>query len=104
MKTFEYRDQSEKLVSFEIDSRWPRWLAYRLIRKLSGVRIIEPLRHFAFSNQDVFCVFELDGKRLQIEEPWGDSSRYLISAVFEPANNELEKVNKHFQETGPGFR
>ena len=78
-------------------------LAYRAIRSIPGVTIIKPLRHFARSNQDIFCTFEVHGEVFQIEEPYGDNSRFGVSACQAGSESSatLESVMLHFRNYRP---
>ena len=96
MKVIEYRNESGELVYFEVSSLWTRSLAFKAIRTIPGVEIVKPLRHFTQENQDVFCVFKLQNTILEIEEPWGDSSRFEVRANPPLPNSDLEVVKKHF--------
>jgi len=102
LKVFEYRE-GESLRYFEISSLWGRVLAYRAIRKIPGVKILKPLHHFALSNQDVFCQFQVGGEAFDIEEPWGDSSRFEVRASSpSPASSAaLEAVMQCFRAYRP---
>lgn len=102
MRVVEHRD-AEGLRYFEISSAWSRLLAYRAIRNIPGVVFTKPLRHFAFSNQDVFCEFEVDGTSFRIGEPWGDSSVFEVApAERSPAASAaLEKVARCFEAYRP---
>ena len=96
MKVFEYRNEQGALVSFEVRSLWPRWVAYRAIKAIPNVKVIRPLRHFVADNQDVFCVFKVGSTVLEIEEPWGDNSRYVVASSPAAPSQELELVKQHF--------
>lgn len=97
MKVFEHRNDQGALISFEIRSLWPRWVAYRVIRSIPGVEIIKPLRHFVRENQDVFCIFKVGSTVLEIEEPWGDNSRFMVASNPAVPSQELELVKERFR-------
>jgi hypothetical protein len=102
LRVVEYRDDAG-LRYFEISSGWSRLLAFCAIRAIPAVVVTKPLRHFAFSNQDVFCEFAVDGIAFEIEEPWGDSSVFEVAPVERSpaASAVLEGIARSFQTYTP---
>lgn len=82
MKTYLMKDEDGKLISFEI----PNWKvsrnrATKIIASISRVKITRsPKRLLSWFREDVFCEFELNGLSFEIEEPFGDNSRFLIGS------------------------
>lgn len=106
MRTYDMYDADGKLHAFEVDSlRFGRGGVVRVVRNIPGVRLTrEPLGWLSWVWEDVFCEFELDGARFSIEEPFGDNSRYLISA--EPPGHvpQMERVRAAFRAASLGGR
>ncbi len=46
-------------------------------------------------DDDVFCIFTLNGVRFEMWEPWGDSNSVLVSAD-KTAPEEMERVFRAF--------
>lgn len=98
MKVYPYFDNAGNLISFEV----PNWKvsrnrAVRIVAGVNGVEIIRgPKKLFSWLSEAVFCEFIIQGNSYEIEEPFGDNSRYLISSVSNPAP-ELKQVLEAFK-------
>ena len=79
MRTYDIRDASGKVFAFEVGNLLlSRRRACDVVRTIPGAIILSEARFRLFSNDDVFCQFELDGQRFKIWEPFGDNSRYWV--------------------------
>ena len=56
----------------------------------------EPKKILSWFREEVFCEFELNGVHFQIDEPYGDNSRYWIGPINKENNNNIEKVIEAF--------
>lgn len=98
MKVYPYFDDFGNLISFEV----PNWKvsrnrAVRIAAGVSGVEIVKaPKKVFSWFREAVFCEFTIQGNLYEIEEPFGDNSRYLISGVNNPSP-ELNQVLEAFK-------
>ena len=80
MKTYPIMDKEGNLHAFEIENwRVTRARACSIISLIPGAIITKkPKSLFSWFWDDVFCEFEIDGILFQIEEPYGDNSRYWV--------------------------
>ena len=70
--------------------------ALRILERVPGVKVVrKPKRFASWFRETVFCEFEIDGVRFEIEEPFGDNSRYWIGGPRFTA--EFEKVAHAFR-------
>lgn len=87
MKVYPYFNESGNLISFEV----PNWKvsrnrAARITASVEGVEVTKaPKKLFSWSREVVFCEFKIRQHSYEIEEPFGDNSRYLISSAGKPA-------------------
>lgn len=103
MKVYEHRWDDE-LVSFEISNTLiGRRGAWRIASTVPGVTMItrRPILVLGWLGMDEFCRFKVGDVEFGIEEPYGDNSRYLISAL--PARHvpEIETVVQAFHRANP---
>ena len=97
MKTFEERNHIGQLKNFEIENfRIGRRGVVRVLKRIPEVIILrEPKRFFSWFREDSFCEFEIGGKKFEVEEPYGDNSRYWFGGPR--YTDEFEKVAKEFK-------
>ena len=94
-------DEHGKLQYFEIDNTFtPRGVAYRFVASIPGVQIIKKPKFWSFGDDDVFCIFKLGDKTLEIWEPYGHNSRFHIGANPPGWCRELEIVRDAFARRG----
>ena len=98
MKVFDIYNSGGQLTGFEISSTVGRWRACRAAHSIDGARVLRWPRRWALDD-DVFCELEVDGVRLEIEEPFGDNSRFFIYAT----NNEPREVASTIQRVRDSF-
>ena len=97
MKTYNLTDSNGELIAFEVSNTLlSRRKAVKVIEKLNGVEILKRPKWFSFKNQDVFCEFVYEGTTYQIEEPWGDNSRYWIGPKSKGPNNKVGEILECF--------
>ena len=53
------------------------------------------------ARSDDFCVFDWNGRTYVINEPWGDSSRYLIHQQPPQASDDLVAIRNAFEKYRP---
>lgn len=88
------------LHAFEIDNfKVSRKLAAKIAEGIPNSKIIKhPKRFLSWFREEVFCKFEINGIRFQIDEPYGDNSRYWIGKLEEGGFcKELLEVEKAFK-------
>lgn len=89
MKTYPIMRDDGTLQGFEITSTWVTLAPlFRTLRAVNGVTDIRRTR-----SDDVRISFNLHGKRMQVCEPWGDNSRYLV--IPEDEFHELDMADLH---------
>ena len=82
MKVYVSSNESGEPISFEVANALLGRRGFdRIVRKIPGGVIVgAPGRGSATRlREGEFCVFEIDGQRFVAEEPFGDSSRYLVA-------------------------
>ena len=101
MKTYPFNNNDGKLISFEIPNcNVSRNQATQIIASVAGVKITRfPKKMLSWFREDVFCEFELNGLKFDIEEPFGDNSRYLIAGEKNYNScDEIVLIEKTFKE------
>ena len=97
MKTYAVENEHGKLHAFEVPNSFlSRKGVVKLVSKIPGASIIKRPRFFSWFREDEFCKFEVDGQLFVVEEPYGDNSRFLISAEPPGWCPQLEVVIKAF--------
>jgi len=93
MKTYPVHDEEGRLIGFEISSAWVTFRPlFRILRSVSGVSNIRRCRR-----GDVRISFDLFGNPMQIVEPWGDNSRFLVGSVDETKRLNLAELHDVFR-------
>ena len=93
MKVFPLTDDQGNVTAFEVPNwKLSRGRAVKIIDRVPGASIeLRPKWPFPFGREDVFCRFRFNGRVFEIEEPFGDNSRYLIcEAEGSRSSRELE--------------
>ena len=99
MKVFPLINENGKLHAFEIENwKCSRKRATKIVNKIAGVKVIRKPKLFSWSKEEIFCVFELNGIQFQIDEPYGDNSRYWIGKKEEGGwCKEIDTIQQAFQ-------
>lgn len=102
VKTYGVKDEEGRVVAFEV----PNFLVgrrgvCRIVRTISGVRLIKEPRRWRLVADDEFCEFEVEGVRFVAFEPFGDSSRYWIGPKPPGWVAGLERVREAFARAAP---
>jgi hypothetical protein len=90
MKIYDHHNDAGALVSFEI----------RNIGRSRACRFIEqafPQATVRREQSEDFCVFDLNGRMFNINEPWGDNSRYLVHEEPPQPSSELQMLRSSFE-------
>ena len=101
MNIYPIENESGQLHAFEIENwKVSRARATSIVKSIPDAVIIrEPKKILSWFREDVFCEFSINNTVFQIDEPYGDNSRYWVGK--KEAGGwcpELEKVKKAFQE------
>ena len=80
MRVFPLKDESGNVTAFEVPNwKLSRRRAGKIVDRVPGVSMeIRPKWPFSSGRTAVFCRFQLNGRVFEIEEPYGDNSRYLV--------------------------
>jgi hypothetical protein len=102
MKVYEGLDAEKRLVYFEVPNAFfSRRAASKLVSRIPGVSVLSMPSFLPFGGDDVFCRFELGGRRFELWEPFGDNSRFHIAAKpLEPCGS-LDQLRLVFQKHQP---
>jgi hypothetical protein len=95
-RTHEYHDRDGHVISFEI----------RNIGRSRATRVIEsafPCASVKRSQSDAFAEIDFKGRRFVFNEPWGDSSRYIIHQQPPGSSTELEELRHAFERYRPSL-
>lgn len=99
MKIFPMIEQSGQLHAFEISNSFvSRSSVVRIVRKIPRVTISSKPKLLSWFRESKFCSFTVDGQKFSVEEPFGDNSRYLVSAEPPGPCMQFEAVEKAFAE------
>ena len=94
MKTFPVSRDDGTIRAFEISGAWVSFRPlYSLLRSVEGVADIKRNRFNEFR-----ITFSFHDEPMAIWEPFGDNSRYLITAVDDGSDVDLTPLLKAFQD------
>ena len=99
MKIYPFKSNDGILHAFEIDNLFcGRRKTVRVIKTLKSAKVIRSPKIFlSWFREECFCEFSINGVLFEVEEPYGDNSRYLIShKSTPPSGNELELIAEAF--------
>jgi hypothetical protein len=99
MKVYELTNADGRTFAFEIDAPvGGRHAVCWIIRRIPGATLTKTPRLFSkFRDGETFCEFELGTVAFQIEEPFGDNSRYWIGPKDSPCwHPEIEAILRAF--------
>ncbi len=82
MKIYSEYSDDGCLHSFEVSGFFmTRKKVVNRFGAIAGVKILrKPLKYFSWFREEVFCEFQFKGKKFQIEELFGDNSRYWVGS------------------------
>lgn len=88
-----------KLQSFEISNdKLSRFRVAKIVAAVPRVVVTKrPKRFFSWFREEIFCEFEINGVKFDIEEPFGDNSRYSVGNKGHCWCKELELIKKAFE-------
>ena len=98
MKVFDIQNEERGPTGFEVGNLFlSRREAGRVLERIQGVTISRPVRRLFSGEPDLddFCVFQLGNVEFTLEEPWGDSSRYIISS--RPGTDKLTAAGRQWR-------
>jgi hypothetical protein len=98
VKVYDLQDHDGQTVGLEVSSTLGRRRAARVAGGIPGVRILRWPRRWALTEPDDFCVFDLEGVRFVISEPFGDNSRFWIGPQPVSPVPQLARVRAAFDE------
>ena len=100
------KEESEKMHAFFVENiLLGRDGAVEVTETIPNVSIIERPKFLSWFRQDIFCRFEVNGVKFEIEEPYGDNSLYWIGKSPEGgACPELEIIANYFRQYSPEKR
>ncbi len=92
-------NEQHQLHAFEINNAFKgRRAVTKIIETIPDVKIIKKPSFLSwFRDNEIFCIFELNNREFTIEEPFGDNSRYLISAKPPGHCAELAIIEEAFK-------
>jgi len=100
MKIYPIENKEGKLHAFEFeDLNVGRARILNIVTDIPGAVLTrKPKRLFSWYREEVFCEFEINDIAFQINEPYGDNSRYWVGKKEEGGwCKELELVKQAFQ-------
>lgn len=97
MKTYDLKDKRGRAFAFEVNNFFlGRQGLLKVVLTIPNARIIRKPKRFQLFAEDKFFEFEVEGKRFEAFEPWGDSSRFWIGPIPPKWCKQVEKVKKAF--------
>ena len=72
----------------------------RAVSQIPGVKILRRPRFFSWVREDSFCDFVLDGVGYEVEEPFGDNSRFWIGPLDREPRETTETLLDELSRTG----
>ena len=98
MRTWPLHSKNGELCAFEIPNTLVgRHAIARFLGQIPEVHVTKWPKRFSW-NDDDFVHFEFRGRNYIVEEPWGDNSRYLISAEDEAGFSHMAQIQAWFKE------
>jgi|MudIll2142460700_1097286.scaffolds.fasta_scaffold348822_2 hypothetical protein len=95
MRIFDLRNEAGEVHAFEIRNLFvSRRRACRIAASVPGAEMLHAKK--SWSADDLFCVFRLGSRVIEITEPFGDSSRFLVGGNPPGWSDELSKVREVF--------
>ena len=92
MKIYAIPENADQPAAFEVSNiTLSRTRACRIVEAIPGAQILKRPAAFSWFREPVFCKFELDGQKFEIEEPFGDSSRFWIGPASTGNNQRILK-------------
>jgi len=106
MKIYGIPSSSDRFAAFEIDNgRIGRRGACRVVRSIPGAMLLKEPVLLSWFREDVFCKFQVGNQLFEIEEPFGDNSRYWVGPAGVGTNGkllewtpEIELVRRAFEQ------
>ena len=103
MKTYELYDPSNRLFAFEISNVFTgRRSVCRIVEHIPGAVLTRRPKALSWLREASFCEFTVDGELYEVEEPFGDNSRYWIGPVPPRYLPQTAKVRDAFEGRGGG--
>ena len=100
VKTYPLNNEQGRLHAFEISNFLiGRRGVVKIIRKIPGSSIVKGPKFFSWSSEAEFCRFKVESQQFSVGEPFGDNSRYLVSADPPGWCPQIEIVEKSFWES-----
>lgn len=98
MKTYDLLDAQGRVFAFEIDNALiGRRGVCRVVSSIPGAEVHRRPLFLSWFRESVFCEFEVQGHRFEVEEPFGDNSRYLVGASEPGWKPPFEQVHAAFR-------
>ncbi|WP_266184235.1 hypothetical protein [Dyella humicola] len=98
MKVYEGLNSEGELVYFEVPNVFlSRHAACKVVSHLPGASILSRPSWALFGREDVFCRFTLGDMHFELWEPFGDNSRFHISATPIGPSAPLQQLREAFE-------
>jgi hypothetical protein len=102
VKVYDGLNAEGKLVYFQVSNALlSRRAACRVVSRLPGVSILSRPSSALFGREDVFCKFAFGENHFELWEPFGDNSRFHISAKPIGPSDHLQQLRNAFAEYQP---
>jgi hypothetical protein len=95
VRIFDLRNKAGEIHAFEIRNLFvSRKRACRIAASVPGAEMLHASK--SWFADDPFCVFRLGSRVIEITEPFGDSSRFLVGGNPPGWSDELSRVREVF--------
>jgi hypothetical protein len=93
MKIYGIPCSSDRFAAFEVANwRIGRRGACAIVRRIPGVEVLKRPVFLSWFREEVFCQFRVGDHTFEIEEPFGDNSRYWVGPAGIGEGKALEWV------------
>ena len=92
MKLYGIPANTERFAAFEVANwRIGRRGACKIVRRIPAVKVLKEPVFLSWLREDIFCKFQVGDEIFEIEEPFGDNSRYWVGPASVGNNGKILK-------------
>jgi hypothetical protein len=97
MKIYDLHDEQNRAFAFEIPNLLlGRRGVCRIVKSIPGAKVVRKPKFLSWLRESTFCEFIVDGETYEVEEPFGDNSRYWVGPRPPRWLPQTEKVRDAF--------
>jgi uncharacterized protein (DUF1499 family) len=97
MNIYDLHDEQNRPFAFEISNLvLGRHGVCRVVESIPGAKVVRKPKFLSWFRESTFCEFVVDGEMYEVEEPFGDNSRYWVGPSTPRWLPQTEKVRNAF--------